>query len=151
MSDDDEQEFVVGYKQLEQLGGKQREGMEGIQAAILGGAGLSDALRKAPYLRLDPLDRFKTLCEIYYNKFGGDQRFVIQWNMINSKIDTMNWPQYRNPVGFILGARIIGNDKKTIDPEKVKNLSQFNSAEMKTEGIRLEDIIRYGRLWQTLL
>ena len=55
-----------------------------------------------------------------------------------------------NPVGFILGARVINKDNQ-IDKNRLNmTLSQFQST-LKTGSIIAEDIVRYGRYWMTLL
>jgi hypothetical protein len=159
MDDDyeDKQEFTVGFAQLEQLGGKQREGMEGIFSAIQAGEGLANALKRGFNLRIDPEERFKMLCSVYYDKFGGDRSFVLQWPTILSKMNLAKNSKFKlptgyviNPVGFILGARVINKDNQ-IDKNRLNmTLSQFQST-LKTEGIIAEDIVRYGRYWITLL
>jgi hypothetical protein len=152
MDDDygDRPEYSVSYAQLDQLGPAQRAGLEGIAAAIRGGEGMSAALRKAGQLRIDPIDRFKMLCSIYYDKLGGDASFHIHWDKIIGKIETLRWTAYRNPIGFIMGARVIGRSKSV---EKIRldfACSEFKET-MATESITKEDVLRYGRLWEQLL
>ena len=154
---EDRQEFMVGYAQMEQLGGRQREGMEGIISAIKAGEGLSSALRKGHNLRIDPEDRFKILCSIYYDKFGGDRSYIIQWPVIINKIALAKTIKFKlptgfviNPVGFVLGARVF-NNRSEIDKARLDmTMSQFQET-LKAEGIVKEDVVRYARFWQTLL
>ena len=150
--DDNEEgkEFTVGYAQLEQLGPKQREGLEGIMAAIQGGDTLAIALRKASHVRLDPIDRFKILASIYYDKFGGDQSFVLKWDTIIAKIPLIKWIKYKNPIGFVLGARIFDKNRK-IDKTRLNRTYDTYNQTLKDESITKEDIIRYARYWKTLL
>lgn len=147
--DDDRQEFTISYAQLDQLGPKERDGLEGISQAINAGEGMSAALRKAGQLRLEPIDRFKILCSIYYNKFGGDSSFVVKWDKINSKINVLKWVQYRNPIGFVLGARTIKDNK--IDKIKLEFTCSSFKETMNSESITKEDVLRYARTWEELL
>jgi hypothetical protein len=149
-SDDEKQEFTVSYSQMEQLGPRQREGLDSIAYAIRSGEGMAAAIRKAGQLRLDPIDRFKILCSIYYDKLGGDSSFVVQWGTIVSKIPLIKWAQFRNPIGFVLGARTIGK-RNVIEKIKLEfTCSEFKET-MKTESITKEDVLRYGRYWEILL
>ena len=154
MSDDEEdygiKEFVVGYTQLEQLGPKQREGLEGVMTAIQSGETLVNALRKAAHIRIDPIDRFKILASIYYDKFGGDQSFYIKWETIVAKIPSIKWIRYKNPIGFILGARAFNKDKQ-LTSARIDLISSAFEQTLNDESITKEDIIRYARYWQTLL
>ena len=148
--EDNKQEFSTSYAQLDQLGPAQKAGLEGISAAIRGGEGLSAALRKAGQLRIDPVDRFKMLCSIYYDKLGGDISFVVGWDRIINSIETLRCTAYRNPIGYIMGARVIGKSKLV---EKIRldfTCSEFKET-MITENISKEDVLRYGRLWEQLL
>lgn len=148
--DGDRQEFTVSYTQLDQLGPRQRDGLEGIANAIRAGEGMSAALRKAGQLRIDPIDRFKLLCSIYYDKLGGDTSFVVKWDTIIGKINILRWTAYRNPIGFIMGARIIGTKKKIEQIKLDFTCSEFKET-MATESISKEDVLRYGRFWEQLL
>lgn len=147
---EDKQEFLISYAQLDQLGPAQKAGLEGISAAIRGGEGMSAALRKAGQLRIDPIDRFKMLCSIYYDKLGGDASFVVGWDKIIGTIETLRWTAYRNPIGFVMGARVVGRNKLV---EKIRldfACSEFKET-MITENISKEDVLRYGRLWEQLI
>jgi hypothetical protein len=146
----EEKEFTISYGQLEQLGPRQREGLEGIAQAINSGEGMSAALRKAGQMRIDPIDRFKILCSIYYDKLGGDKSFIVGWDKIISKIPLIKWAQYKNPIGFVLGARIIGKDRVVEGTRLDFTCSGFKET-MKTESISKEDVLRYGRYWETIL
>jgi len=153
MSDDedDKQEYSVSYAQLEQLGPSQRSGIEGIAMAINNGEGMAAAIRKAGQLRIDPIDRFKILCSIYYDKLGGDRTFIIKWDTIILKInDKLRWTMYRNPIAFIVGARMIGPNRK-INKQSFGLIYDQLKSTLTTENISPEDIIRYARMWENLL
>lgn len=146
---DEKQEYEVSYAQLEQLGPRQRDGFDAIAHLIKDGAGMAAALRHAGQLRIDPAERFVMLCSIYYDKFGGDS-FTVNWERILNKIPHVKWIAYRNPIGFILGARIINRQGK-VDLTKF-NLTCSNYAGiLETENISQADVLRYGRYWETLL
>lgn len=148
--DEEKQEYIVSFAQLEQLGPRQREGVGMITKTIEQGGGMGAALRMAGKMKMDPLDRFKLLASIYYTKFGGDSSFAISWETIISKIPLVKWVRYKNPICFILGARII-NSKMEIDASRLAAVTQSFKETLTTEAIVKEDILRYARYWKTLL
>lgn len=140
---DEKNEFVVGFGQLSQLGPRQKEGLEAILNAINSGEGMGAALRRASQLRIDPVDRFKILASIYYEKFGGEKSYFIKWNTLISKVPLMKWVKYKNPIGFVLGARIL-NAKMEIDKSRLELIFAQFSELLKVEGIQREDVLRYA-------
>lgn len=147
---EDTRELTFSYAQLEHLGPQQKEGLEGIFQVINAGEGMSAALRKAGQMRIDPVDRFKILCSIYYDKLGGDNSFIVKWNTIISKFPSIKWPQYRNPIGFILGARIIGKNR-LVEEGRLSLTCDIFKDTMTKESIHKKDVLRYGRYWESLL
>ena len=147
MSDDDDdekQEYTVGYAQMEHLGPKQRTGMEGVALAIKNGQSMANALHGVKF-RMDPTDRFKVLCSIYYDKFGGDKSYTMTWDKIIAKIELMSSVAQRskNPVAYVLGARIIG--KNGIEIRRLNDTYDLFKDILNDEGIIKEDIVRYAR------
>lgn len=157
MDEEEKQELAFGFGDLERLGDRQREGMEGVYASIAAGETLGNALKKIGHARIDPEDRFRIIASIYYEKFGGDKSFTIQWNTINAKIPLAKTVKFKpptgfviNPIGYVLGARVY-NNRMEIDKSRLDmTFSQFQET-LRAEGIQKEDILRYARFWGTLL
>ena len=144
--------YVTSYKDLDRLRPEQRKGIENIFRAIADGENMSTALRRAgERLRLDPIDRFKMLCMVYFEKFGGDKHYdVVTWNDLMGQLPNLKWTAFRNPIGYVIGARIIGRDKK-ISKEKLDLVYLSYSDTLSSESITKEDVIRYARHWEILL
>lgn len=63
---------------------------------------------------------------------------------IVDKINSLPFPQYKNPTAFVLGYWVT-NENDEIDKRKLDRLSsQLNKLDY---PVRLYDIVRYGNLW----
>lgn len=148
--EDDGQEFVAGFAQFEHLGPRQKEGLEFISSLINSGQGMSSALKEAGRMKLNPEVRFLALCDIYHNKFGGDQGTNIPWAVISGKIPSLKWSKYKNPIGFVFAPRLF-DENKQVDQDRFRQLVSSQKELFETEKIAKEDIVRYVRLWKSLL
>lgn len=147
--DDDKQQFVSDVAQQGHLGPKQKAGIEIIASAINSGKGMNAAIKEAGRLRLDPEERFRMLCSIYYEKLGGDRFFQYSFQVIESKFPQIKWIKFKNPIGFLLGILVYDRNKE-LTPERLDLIFEANSEIVKQEKIAKEDILRYARYWKTL-
>lgn len=150
---EDYDNYQVGYAQLQQLGGPDKNLFTEFATIIGGGGGIGGVIRAANRYNISPIERFEIICNIFYKKFGGGQgnsSFVISQNTISTKAQNLKWVEYKNPITFIMGAYIIGKDNK-IDNRRIQLLNTLKKSIPDAEYIAIEDIIRYGRIWEYLL
>lgn len=144
-----EQEFDIVFADRSRLGPAQNNSSyySLIENSIRNGDNMTTALRKGGQFRTSPSERFKILSSIYYNKFGGDSQFSVDFQKILRKAETLKWVPYYNPIGFVMGALILDR-QKNIDKTRLDLKFEDNIETMNEENITKEDVIRYARLWK---
>ena len=152
MYDDYEDNFQMTYAQREQMGGPQRDLFDDFIEIANNQGGLGRMNQIANRNHINPIDRFKTICNIFYNKLtnGNDGVFIIKKTQIVEKVQNLKWVEFKNPIAFIMGAFIVGKNDK-IDPTRFNTLKIYRNNIPDAESIADEDIVRYGRIWESLL
>ncbi len=143
------QEFDITFADRSRLGPAENNSSyySLIENSIRNGDNMTTALRKGGQFRASPIERFKILCSIYYNKFGGDSQFSVDFQTMIRKSETLKWVSYYNPIGFVMGTLVLDR-AKNIDKTRLDLKFEDNMETMKEENITKEDVIRYARLWK---
>lgn len=70
---------------------------------------------------------------------------------INRQAERVRNPRYKNPLGFVLGYYLVKDGTNSISTRNLefirKNLDTFEPDKL----LKIEDVVRYGRLWLTQL
>lgn len=104
-------------------------------------------------IQTDPVKRFRvytnsTAVNLSTNKIlpGLTRNDVDE---INRKAEMVRNPQYKNPLGFVLGYYLIQNGE--INMEHISYVKKNLNAISGNKLVKMVDIIRYARLWLTQL
>jgi hypothetical protein len=106
-------------------------------------------------LQTDPVKRFlvytnSTAVNFSTNKLlPGLNRYDVE--EINKKAEEVRHPRYKNPLGFVLGYYIIKDGGNGINVGHLKYVREHSDILSSDRPIKMEDVLRYGRLWLTQL
>lgn len=106
-------------------------------------------------IQTDPVKRFlvytnSTAVNFSVNKIlPGFSRFDVE--EINKKAGTVRNPQYKNPLGFVLGYYIIKDGGDSINGGHFKFIEKNIDLVSGDKLVKMGDVLRYGRLWLTQL
>ena len=102
----------------------------------------------------DPVKRFQVYTNATAVNFSTNRSLKLDRNDINDineRAQNVKSPQYKNPIGFVLGYYLVKDGDGEINKSHLnyinKNLTSFAPDKM----IKIEDVLRYGRLWLTQL
>lgn len=70
---------------------------------------------------------------------------------INKKAEKVRNPQYKNPLGFVLGYYIVKDGGDNINMDNFKYVQKNIDILSGDKLVKMEDVLRYGRLWLTQL
>ena len=105
----------------------------------------------------DPVLRFKVQTNAVAMNMKNMQLGITDDDVaaINASAQSVRNPQFKSPVGFVLGYYITKNgggeiNRSNLDNVKI-NLATISAAVNDSKLLKLEDIIRYGRLFITQL
>lgn len=104
-------------------------------------------------LQTDPVKRFlvytnSTAVNFSTNKLlPGLNKYDV--DEINKKAEKVRHPQYKNPLGFVLGYYIIKDGGDSINMGHFKYVRKNTDLLSGDKLVKMEDVLRYGRLWLT--
>lgn len=106
-------------------------------------------------LQTDPVKRFLVYTNSTAINFStskllpGLNRYDVE--EINKQAENVRNPQYKNPLGFVLGYYIIKDGGGDINMDNFKYVKKNINILSGDKFVKMEDILRYGRLWLTQL
>lgn len=137
------------FNDLSRAGNRGANALLEFQAFAASQENMSSILRQANRLQLSPLDRFKTIAGIYYQRIGA-REFNVNDHDLYRIIETIPKIEYKNPIAFIIAARLLDSNMR-LSTSGLKLLTARFATTLKDNNIYPEDIVRYGRFLEISL
>lgn len=105
-------------------------------------------------LQNDPVKRFQVYTNAAASNMSANGLLPINRddvNEINKQASIVRNPQYKNHLGFVIGYYLIKNGNNDINRTNLGYVKQNLDRLSPDKLLKLQDLIRYGRLWLTQL
>lgn len=147
--------YASVFNDRERAGGPPPEYTQLYNALRDGEINLDEFYRRGALLGYSLNDRFKMAVGAYYesvdarvgNVAGFSPKFTLSY--VLSKIDEISNLKYRNPRGFVLGAKALiqQGGRAVISKPKLDFIYKNNVPAVAEDGVTNEDVFRYARWW----